>query len=405
MITLKHPALVRELTQYPGGLFPAQVLGGQPGVLVIKCPKEMILAAKMLHQIKFYPISLDADEVNTLGIVTAFFDDFDEPLVIRTPLVDDEMGNGLIALLCTPTFDIHFFDELDRELLGFKVDNRTAETFSCNREQIQLASRTYVPSSKIDDQMSDTFSHRNSEDDENALVVEFQEELFPSDFVIWDARPEANSYRGRKHDMFTSLERGDSGLFSELDIVKFLHRIFSSDEIFLNPHRTDDGKEFVDVMVVTDNNLLLIQAKDSPNTEETLCRPIERKISTALRHMKKATAQLRGSLSYVSSNEPFTVKCGDDIHSIAAEKLNVVSLVILRELFPTEYESYSQLALEVFHDTGIPCLIQDYSQFHQLTYHRRTEESFFGTLNQMMRFALIHNEYPRFRFWYLSGMS
>ena len=178
MITLKHPALVRELTQYPGGLFPAPILGGQPGVLVIKCPKEMILAAKMLHQIKFYPISLDAHEVNTLGIVTAFFDDFDEPLVIRTPLVDDEMGNGLIDLLCTPTFDIHFFDELDRELLGFKVDNRTAETFSCNRGQMQLASRTYVPSSKIDDQMSDTFSNRNSEDDEMHWSLNFGKNCF-----------------------------------------------------------------------------------------------------------------------------------------------------------------------------------------------------------------------------------
>ena len=399
MITLKQPELVRELTQYPGGLFPGQILGGQPGVLIIKCTKEMILAAKMLRELKFYLIPLDADGVNTLGIVTAFFDDFDQPLAIRTPLVDDEMGIGIIDLLCTPTFDIHFFDELDRELLGFKVNNRTAESFSSNRVSIQLASRTYMPSSKIDDQMSDTFSNRNSEDDEKALVVEFADELFPSDFVIWDARPEANSYQGRKHDMFTTLERDNAGLFSELDIVKFLHRVFSSDEIFLNPYRTDDGKEFVDVMVVTGDNLLLIQAKDSPNTEGTLHRPIDRKISTALRHLRKATAQLKGSLSYIDADGPFTVQCGDDIHSIATEKLNVTSLVILRELFSTEYESYSQLAFEVFHDTGIPCLIQDYPQFHQLTYHRRTEESFFDTLNQMMRLALIHNEYPRFRFW------
>ena len=399
MISLKDPALVRELTQYPGGLFPAQTLGGQPDVLVVKCTKEMILAAKMLRELKFYLIPLDADGVNTHGIVTAFFDDFDEPLGIRTPLLNDEMGNGIIDLLCTPTFDIHFFDELDRELLGYRVNNRTAGKISSNRDKIQLASPTYMPSSKIDDQMSNKFSNRNSEDDENALVIELVEELFPSDFIIWDARPEANSYQGRKHDMFTALERANAGLFSELDIVKFLHRVFSSEQIFLNPHRTDDGKEFVDVMVVTANNLLLIQAKDSPNTEETLSRPIDRKISTVFRHLKKATAQLRGSISYVDSNEPFTVQCGDAIHSIAAENLNVISLVIVRELFPAEYKSYSQPAFEVFHDTGVPCLIQDYPQFHQLTYHRRTEKSFFGTLGQIMRFALVHDEYPRSRFW------
>ena len=109
MITLKYPALVRELTQYPGGLFPAQTLGGPRNILVVKCLKEMILAAKMLREFKFYLVPLDADGVSTYGLVTAFFDDFSEPLVIRTPLLDDELGNGIIDLLCSRSFDIHFF--------------------------------------------------------------------------------------------------------------------------------------------------------------------------------------------------------------------------------------------------------------------------------------------------------
>ena len=79
-------------------------------------------------------------------------------------------------------------------------------------------------------------------------------------------------------------------------------------------------KEFVDIMAVTPNNLLLIQAKDSPNTEETLRRPIERKISTIVRHLKKATSQLRGSISYVESNDPFKIKYGDTTHAISAEQ-------------------------------------------------------------------------------------
>ena len=69
----------------------------------------------------------------------------------------------------------------------------------------------------------------------NALIVKFVEELFPSDFLIWDTRPEDNSYKGRKHPMFTALERENPGEFAELDIVKFLHRVFKSDQIFLNP--------------------------------------------------------------------------------------------------------------------------------------------------------------------------
>ena len=129
MITLKHPTVARELAQFPGGLLPAQLLGVQPNVLVVKCSKEMILAAKVHRELRFYLVPLDADGVNTYGLVTAVFDDPDEPLVIRTPLLDDEFGNGIFDLLCTQTFDIHFFDEHDRELLGYRVNNTAAGKF------------------------------------------------------------------------------------------------------------------------------------------------------------------------------------------------------------------------------------------------------------------------------------
>ena len=400
MITLKNPALVHQLSHYPVGLFPAQVLGGQRNVLVVKCSKEMILAAKVLRELRFYLFPLARDGVQTYGLVTAFFDDPDEPLVIRTPLLEDELGTGILDLLCSPTFDIHFFDEHDREFLGYRVNNTTSGKLTPMRDKIRLAASTYsLPWREFDDQLSTSFSNRTSEDDDKALVVEFVDELFPSDFMIMDTRPAENSYQGSKHTVFTSLERENPGVFAELDIVKFLHRVFPAEQIFLNPLRPDNGKEFVDVMVVTPDNLLLIQAKDSPNTKETLRRPIKRKISTVVRHLRKATAQLRGSISYVESNDPFTVQCGDGTHAITAGNLNVTSLVIVKEMYPTEYKSYTRLAFEVFGETGVPCFIQDYSHFHHLTYHRRTEQSFFATLDEILRFAIDHNEFPQSRFW------
>ncbi len=357
------------------------------------------MAARVLRELRFYLVPLDADGVSTHGLVTAFFDDRDEPLVIRTPLLDDEMGSGIFDLLCLDEFDIHFFDEQDRELLGYRVQSKTADSFRSSRDTIRLASPMYIPSTKIDDQMSEFISNRSQGDDENAIVVDLMEELFPSDFMTWDIRSEVNSYQGRRHPMVTSLERGDPGVFSELDIVNMLLRGFPSDQVFLNPLRADNGREFVDVMVATRDNLLLIQAKDSPNTEESLSRPIERKISTVLRHLRKATSQLLGSISYVQSSDPFIVRCGDAVHRIASGSLNVTSLIIARELFPTEYKSYSQLAFKVFDDTRVPCFIQDYSQFHCLTHHRRTEEGFFDTLDEIFMFAICQDEFPRPRFW------
>ena len=399
MITLTHPALARELKRYAGGLFVAQLLGGPPNTLVVKCPVEMIQAAKILSEIKFYFFHLNADGVSTYGLITAFFDDIDEPLVIRTPLVDDQDGNCLIDVLCLRTFDVHFFDEHNREFLGYRANNQSASKFSQKRKTLDLAPSSYIPSPEIDNQMMHLFSTRSSKDDDSALVVQLIEELFPSDFIIWDSVPQHNSYQGRKHDMFTTLERENAGLFSELDIIKLLQRVFASEQIFLNPVRVDNGKEFVDVMVVTSSHVLLVQAKDSPNTEEMLRRPIERKISTTLRHMNKAAAQLRGSIRYVSLNDPFIVQCGNTRHTVDMDSREVVGMISVKELFSTEYKSYSQVAFDVFEDTGTPCIILDYSQFHQLTYHRRTENTFFATLEEIMIFALHHDEFPRLRFW------
>ena len=399
MITIKNPGLARSLAAFPGGLFPGQLFGGDPHVLIIKCPKEMILTAKAIRHLKFYLIPLDADGVSTTGLVTAFFDDHDEPLVIRGPLIDDEMASSVLRLLATPTFDIHFFDEHNRELLGYRARNKTVANFVSRRADIRLAPSSYVPSSRLDDQLTLRFSTRGPEDDENASVVHLAEELFPSDFVVWDSRPESNSYQGRRHDMIASLERENAGLFSELDIVKCLTRVFPSKQVFLNPVRTDNGREFVDVMVATEAHLLLIQAKDSPNTMEVLGRPITRKISTVLRHLKKATSQLRGSISYVDSNNPLTIRCGTAHHTIATADLDIWCLVLVKEMFSTEYDSYSRFAFQILDDTGHPCVVQDYPQFHELTHHRRHESCFFDALDETMTFALQHDTFPRSRFW------
>lgn len=399
MITLRTPHLVRELSHYSGGLFTADMLRGEGNLLVIKCSKEMILSAKMLRELKVYLIPLDTDGVSTYGLVTALFDDPDEPLTIRSPLLDDEMAYGIFNLLNLPEFSVHFFDEHNRELLAYQATNERASEFASMRKNLHLASSLYIPTTKIDDQLMSRFSNRTPEDDAQAFRIELKNAIFEDDFLIWDARPEYNSYHGQKHPMFTSLERKDPGVYSELDIVYSLLRIFLSDQIFLNPVRTDTDKEFVDVMVATDENILLIQAKDSPNTEHALRRPIERKVSTVLKHLRKATTQIRGSISHVTSIDHLTLRCKDLTHTIAINDLDITALIIVKELFSTEYKSYSELAFDIFDDTGIPCFIHDYTEFHEFTYYRRTEEQFFSALDDVFRFAVENGEFPRSRFW------
>ena len=76
----------------------------------------------------------------------------------------------------------------------------------------------------------------------------------------------------------------------------------------------------------------------------------------------------------------------------------VFGLVIVKELFDPERSACSPLVLNVFEESGIPCLLLDYLEFQQLTFFRRTEESFVSTLSEIFSVACEHGVFPRSRF-------
>lgn len=81
----------------------------------------MLLAAKMNHGFKIYVVPIDLDGVRTNGLISAFFDDADQPLIFQTPLFDADDVRDLVAALLMPDLDVHLFDEHSRELLGYRA--------------------------------------------------------------------------------------------------------------------------------------------------------------------------------------------------------------------------------------------------------------------------------------------
>lgn len=99
MLSLKYLQLVHQLSEFPVDLFSARISGEQSNVLVVKGLKEMILTAKLRREFRIYCFRLEIDGISTYGLITAFFDDPDKPLVIRTFLMNEELSNGLLDLL------------------------------------------------------------------------------------------------------------------------------------------------------------------------------------------------------------------------------------------------------------------------------------------------------------------
>ena len=317
MLTVTVPEILPVLADFPYGLFPIRKTADGSLLLIIKCPKEMILTAKILSGFRIYLAPLNINDIHTIGLITAFFDDHDEPLIIWTPLFsDDEITLDLCELLSSDMFAVHFFDEQNRELLGYRVRNEGATRFSSMLNTIRFLPSSYEMAHHFHENMLNWFRRRVPADDEEALSIYLDEALFPDDLYVMDYRDEVISYYGCRSPMHTMLERQDAGHFAELDIVKALQQVFASDQIYLNPIRPDNGREFVDVLVATSKNLFLIQAKDSPNTEAMLQRSIDRKKATVVSHLKKAVAQMRGSISYTRSCIPLKIVTGNEQHTI-----------------------------------------------------------------------------------------
>jgi hypothetical protein len=402
MLTILHPGILSHIAELPVGLSPLTMQGEDKVVLVIKCPKEGILAAKMNRGFRFYLAPFSSGGVRTCSLITAFFDDIDNPLHIWTPLFQDDLSDVLCRLLGSESFDVHFFDENNRELLGYHARNESASAL-----RSRLSGITFLPLSldrlrQHHDQAVTWFVTRTAHDDEQAFEIKLDAALFPDDLMILDLRQTATKFHGAPAVDHTSLEReGDPGKFQERDIVNVLQRVFPADEIYLNPQKVEDGRELVDVLVISQTNVLLIQAKDSPNTERSLRRTLSRKMTTVEGHISKAVNQLAGALSHIRSRSTLTLLVGGKTTEISLKGRTLWGLVVLNETFDTEYSVYSPPLLALARESGIPCLLLGYHELHNFLHHRHTEAELVATFRRTFDFALKHNQYPRSRFGFV----
>lgn len=377
-LSKNHPEILPTIMRMSVGLQATRIRGAPQPFLIIKATKEIALTVHLRRFFRVYLVPVLADEVETYSFVTAFFDDPEEPLILRTPLSNDEFTRDLLQLLSEPSFGVHIFDEHNRELLGARAHNPCFARFRSLANTAHLVPMTVDRARQFDDQMRIWFGDRSSADDASACTVTLHEEVFPPNPILWRPNP---------------------GDLSERDIAGVLERSFNRDQVYLNPIRADNGREFVDVLVATEKTVLLVQAKDSPNTEAALNRTIHRKQATALQHIKKASAQLRGSIRQLQSSDPIEVIANGERLQLSALDREVFGLIIVRELFDPERPVYSSLFFGVFDETDIPCLLLDYAELLELAFFRPSEEGLVDTFWRVFTVACEQGVFPRNRAW------
>ncbi len=393
-LTLSHPEVLHQLKAFGGGIWAARISGEY--CLIIKASKEVILTAKINKGFDFYLAPIEIDSKHSIAIVTAFYDNDDEPLAIKTPLlVDDESTQDILELLKHDDFEVFFFDEHNRELLSYRANGN----LSAMREK--LAATTFLGSdaaSQMLDKADYWFARRSAKDDSEAFAINLVESLFPDDFLIMDLAEEKHSFIGSQTFSSSSLEREQPGAHQELDIVFLLQRVFDCGRIYLNPIKEADGKEFVDVMVIGDEALFLIQAKDSPNTEKILKNTVKRKRTKSVAQLTEAAKQLSGAITFANKNKLLRFVYGENIMEVNTSEKQLIGIIVIKELFNDAFEDYSAIAHGLMETSQVPAVFFDYPELNMMTLHCNNEEKFLDAIHQILSFAMESGQFPRLRY-------
>lgn len=393
-LTIMHPEILSLLKDVGVGVFVARIRGKY--LLVVKASKEIILTAKANKGFHFYLAPIEVDSKKTLVLMTAFFDSEDEPLIIGTPLLENDVATiYFLEFLRSDAFEVFFFDEHNRELLSYKASGN----LTAMRDRIVSVTLLNADAVKqMLDKAEIWFGLRNERDDEDAVSVTLTEPLFPDDFVVMDLEYEKHRFKGTQSFSFTSLERKEPGAYQELDIVFLLQRVYEANRIFLNPKKAVDDEELVDVMVIGNEAVLLIQAKDSPNTEKILRTTVRRKRIKSLSQLKEGASQLRGAISEIKRNSLVRLKYGDEIVEVDLSGKQLIGVVVVKELFNDSFDEYGSVIFDLIKKTQTPVVFFDYPELNMMALHCNAEDKFLNVMHQIFSIAMEDGEFPRVRY-------
>lgn len=398
LLCFMYPDIWEEAIRYPAGLSVLTLPGDTRPTLLIKLQHQYLLTARIQKGFKIYVAPIRLPDLSTISLVSAFMDDEDSPLVVRTSVGPDRHSQDLLKALRLGEVYVRMIDEHNREILGYKA----TVDIPLETRVLMDVSKFYETNHDLEHAMSEFasvwFSTRSPKDDVQAISVKLDTPIYDEDRKFKDERPDLFKFHGFNGFTEVSLVKLEPGQFQEMDILLLLQRIFRADQIYHSPRRINDGEEICDILVITDQFCLVVQAKDSPNTEDTLLSTLERKRLKAKKQLNEGCKQVAGAIGYFRRVQPlsFTINCSSS--EIDLGKREIFSLVVIRERFDDDFYNYSSSLMSLHEKIDLPVLGVGYDELIQICTYCQGSEGFRGAYMELFNEALRTGIFKRMRF-------
>ena len=179
MITIQYPEVSQYVKMIGYGLIPLYVRKEQKYILLFKANKEIILTAKNNNGFTVFLVKESTNGTSYLGLITAFFDNPDYPMVLASPLLpDDKMLTEMKTVFAQESFDTYFFNENNYELLGARVTNEDCKNLSRKLALGDFVDSKILNPSGLYNKMIWKFSRQNACGSVDAYEMNFDRLLY-----------------------------------------------------------------------------------------------------------------------------------------------------------------------------------------------------------------------------------
>jgi hypothetical protein len=376
VLSLRHPEIMQFLSTAGPGLWPIR-LEGKELALTIKSSVDLAFAAKHRGAFKFHFYDVQVGSEKAVGVITAFYDRSNAPLVIQTVCSDAVMRNTMIELVQCETLNVYFFDAHDSEVFGgewrLSKQNGIMGLFETCKSDLkkEVMLDFYVA-------LKQRFSNPN--DDGLVINAALIATTLPNNLSVIHVTEEAvRSARGEGHGIYASsldsIDRpGDS---HEAEIARLMAKIYPPEKVVVGPE-IEKGKEFCDVLAIGKYEAIAIQAKSTVRDVRRFDEPEAKRDGRLDKHFRKAVAQAKGAdrAFYKLRKE---VKFRDGTLGLTPLSKLLVHVIVVHEKAPSLLEDWSREIVGFASETT-PVVVLDTAEFVNLLSTNKDRDSFLGAI-------------------------